>query len=120
MRGTVVDAALIAQAPKLKVVVRHGVGYDLVDVPALTARGIALMITPEANAASVAEHALMLMLSVARRVLPVDAGVRRGEWRGRASPPPSSWAARADPGLRAHRHARGAAVRGLRHAGGGA
>lgn len=81
VRGTVVDAALIAQAPKLKVVVRHGVGYDLVDVPALTARGIALMITPEANAASVAEHALMLMLSVARRVLPVDAGVRRGEWR---------------------------------------
>lgn len=81
VRGTVVDAALVAQAPKLKVVVRHGVGYDLVDVPALTARGIALMITPEANAASVAEHALMLMLSVARRVLPVDAGVRRGEWR---------------------------------------
>ncbi|WP_160121239.1 hydroxyacid dehydrogenase [Rhodovarius lipocyclicus] len=81
VRGTVVDAALVAQAPKLKVVVRHGVGYDLVDVPTLTARGIALMITPEANAASVAEHALMLMLSVARRVLPVDAGVRRGEWR---------------------------------------
>ena len=81
VRGTVVDEALLALAPKLKVVVRHGVGYDLVDVPALTKRGIALMITPEANAASVAEHALMLMLSIARRVLPVDAGVRRGEWR---------------------------------------
>ena len=56
-------------------------GYDLVDVPALNRRGIALMITPEANAASVAEHALMLMLSLARRVVPVSTAVRRGEWR---------------------------------------
>lgn len=83
VRGTVVNEALIAQAPKLRVVCRHGVGYDLVDVPELTRRGIALMITPEANAASVAEHALMLMLAVARRVLPVDAGVRHGQWRVR-------------------------------------
>jgi D-3-phosphoglycerate dehydrogenase len=59
------------------------VGYDLVDVPALSKRGIALMITPEANAASVAEHALMLMLNLARNVGPVSAAVRRGEWRVR-------------------------------------
>ena len=64
------DLVLLQQADRLRVVCRHGVGYDLVDVPALTARGIALMITPEANAASVAEHALMLMLSLARRVVP--------------------------------------------------
>lgn len=81
VRGTVVDDALLAKAEHLKVVCRHGVGYDLVDVPALTRRGIALMITPEANAASVAEHALMLMLSLARNVVPVSSGVRRGEWR---------------------------------------
>jgi D-3-phosphoglycerate dehydrogenase / 2-oxoglutarate reductase len=81
VRGTVVDAALVAGAKQLRVVCRHGVGYDLVDVPALTERGIALMITPEANAASVAEHALMLMLSLARRVVPVSEGVRRGQWR---------------------------------------
>jgi len=83
VRGTVVDEALLKHAEGLKVVCRHGVGYDLVDVPALTRRGIALMITPEANAASVAEHALMLMLSLARNVVPVSAAVRRGDWRVR-------------------------------------
>ena len=83
VRGTPVDAAFLAMAPRLRMVCRHGVGYDLVNVPALTRRGVAVMITPEANAASVAEHALMLMLALARRVLPVDAGVRRGEWRVR-------------------------------------
>jgi len=71
VRGTRVDAALLKHAERLKVVCRHGVGYDLVDVPALTQRGIALMITPEANAASAAEHALMLMLSLARNVVGV-------------------------------------------------
>ena len=81
VRGTVVDEAFLAMAPRLRMVCRHGVGYDLVDVPAMTRRGVLVMITPEANAASVAEHALMLMLAVARRVLSVDAGVRRGQWR---------------------------------------
>ena len=81
VRGTVVDAALLALAPRLRLVCRHGVGYDLVDVPAMTRAGVAVMITPEANAASVAEHALMLMLALARQVLPVDAGVRAGQWR---------------------------------------
>lgn len=81
VRGTVVDDALLAQAGRLRVVCRHGVGYDLVDVPALSRRGIALMITPEANAASVAEHTLMLMLTLARRIVPVSTGVRRGQWR---------------------------------------
>ena len=87
VRGTAVDAAFLAAAPRMRMVCRHGVGYDLVDVPACTARGVTVMITPEANAASVAEHALMLMLAVARQVLPVDAGVRAGLWRvqGRSS-----------------------------------
>jgi len=83
VRGTPVDEALLAKAGRLRVVCRHGVGYDLVDVPALSKRSIALMITPEANAASVAEHALMMMLSLARNVVPVSAAVRRGEWRVR-------------------------------------
>jgi D-3-phosphoglycerate dehydrogenase len=83
VRGTPVDDALLVHAEKLRVVCRHGVGYDLVDVPALTKSGIALMITPEANAASVAEHALMLMLSLARNIVPVSASVRQGNWRVR-------------------------------------
>ena len=81
VRGTRVNEALLVDAKRLRVVCRHGVGYDLVDVPALSRRGIALMITPEANAASVAEHALMLMLALSRNVVPVSSAVRRGEWR---------------------------------------
>jgi D-3-phosphoglycerate dehydrogenase / 2-oxoglutarate reductase len=83
VRGTVVDEALVENAPQLRVVCRHGVGYDLVDVPALTRRGVALMITPEANAASVAEHALMLILALARNVVNVSGAVRQGTWRVR-------------------------------------
>ncbi len=81
VRGTVVDRELVAKARQLRVVCRHGVGYDLVDVAALSERGIAVMITPEANAASVAEHALMLMLTLARRVIQQSDSVRRGQWR---------------------------------------
>ncbi|MDJ0388555.1 hydroxyacid dehydrogenase [Roseomonas sp. E05] len=80
VRGTRVDDALLDQAPRLRFVCRHGVGYDSVDVPALSARGITLAITPEANAASVAEHALMLMLALSRQVVHCNAGVRRGDW----------------------------------------
>lgn len=80
------DADLIARAPALKVVSRHGVGYDTVDVAALTARGIPLAIVGEANAVSVAEHTLCLMLALARRIPQYDAATRRGEfaWRLRA------------------------------------
>lgn len=80
VRLTRIDAPLIAKAPKLRIVARHGVGYDAVDVPALTARGIPLTITPEANAGSVAEHALMLMLACARRVTGYDARLRDLSW----------------------------------------
>jgi D-3-phosphoglycerate dehydrogenase len=71
---------VVAQAPKLRIVARHGVGYDAVDVPALTERGIVLTITPDANAVSVAEHALMLMLACARRVTGYDARIRVPLW----------------------------------------
>jgi D-3-phosphoglycerate dehydrogenase len=77
----------IAACPRLRVVARHGVGYDLIDVPALTARGIPLTITPEANAGSVAEHAMMLMLTLARRTIPYDANMRMPVWGGQAALP---------------------------------
>jgi D-3-phosphoglycerate dehydrogenase len=80
VRLTPITRQVIEQAPKLRIVARHGVGYDAVDVPALTERGIPLTITPEANAGSVAEHALMLMLSVARRVTGYDANMRKPLW----------------------------------------
>jgi D-3-phosphoglycerate dehydrogenase len=80
VRLTPITRAVIDAAPKLRLVARHGVGYDAVDVPALTERGIPLTITPEANAVSVAEHAMMLMLSVARRTTGYDANMRKPVW----------------------------------------
>jgi D-3-phosphoglycerate dehydrogenase / 2-oxoglutarate reductase len=74
---------LIAQASKLKIVSRHGVGYDAVNVPALNARKIALAIVGDVNSRSVAEHTLTLMLSAARRVVAHDAASRNGNWNER-------------------------------------
>lgn len=71
----------IAEAGRLRFVARHGVGYDAVDVAALSARGIPLAITPRANAVGVAEHALALLLAVARRIIAQDAAVRAGQWQ---------------------------------------
>ncbi|MBV1796760.1 hydroxyacid dehydrogenase [Siccirubricoccus sp. G192] len=80
VRATRIDRAFLDAAPNLRIVARHGVGYDAVDVPALTARGIPLTVTPDANAVSVAEHALMLLLSVARRTKDYDANMRALKW----------------------------------------
>jgi D-3-phosphoglycerate dehydrogenase len=80
VRLTRVDASVIARAPKLRIVARHGVGYDAVDVEALTARGIPLTVTPDANAVSVAEHALMLMLTIARQTIALHARTKAALW----------------------------------------
>lgn len=71
----------IDAAGQLRFVARHGVGYDAVDVSALSERGIPLAITPGANAIGVAEHTVALLLAVARRIVPHDAGVRAGQWQ---------------------------------------
>ncbi len=78
--ATTVDEALMAAAPKLRVIARAGTGVDNVDVPAATARGIVVMNAPGANSVSVAEHALALMLSLARAVPAADATMKRGVW----------------------------------------
>jgi D-3-phosphoglycerate dehydrogenase len=80
VRATRIDRAFLAHAPELRIVARHGVGYDAVDVPALTERGIPLTVTPDANAICVAEHALMLMLSTARGTAAYDRKTRALEW----------------------------------------
>lgn len=80
VRITPIPAGLIARANRLKTVARHGVGYDAVDVAALTARRIPLTITSGANNVSVAEHALALMLAVARRIPEMNARLRGGSW----------------------------------------
>ncbi|APT58826.1 hypothetical protein RGI145_18640 [Roseomonas gilardii] len=80
VRTNVVDRAMAAQAPGLRIVARHGVGYDLIDIPGMTERGVVVTITPEANAGSVAEHTMMLMLACARRTVQYDARVRDLNW----------------------------------------
>jgi D-3-phosphoglycerate dehydrogenase len=80
VRMTKIGAGEIAAAPRLKIVARHGVGYDTVDVEALTARGIPLTIVGNVNAVAVAEHALALMLALAKRVLRYDAATRAGDF----------------------------------------
>ncbi|MBV8888637.1 MAG: hydroxyacid dehydrogenase [Alphaproteobacteria bacterium] len=67
----------------LEVVARIGVGYDAVDVPALTRRKIPLMIAGTANSVSVAEAGVFLMMSLARRGAGMDAMVKEGRWHDR-------------------------------------
>lgn len=83
LRTQPMTAAVVAAAPNLKIVSRHGVGYDAVDVAALNARGIPLAIVGDVNSRAVAEHTLMLILAVARRAVQHDAAVRRGAWEVR-------------------------------------
>src|SRR5580704_7135547 len=70
-------------APMLEVVSRIGVGYDAVDVPALTRRNIPLMIGGTSNSVSVAEAGVFLTMSLARRGAQMNALVREGRWHDR-------------------------------------
>jgi len=72
-----------AEARGLKVVSRIGVGYDAVDVPALAAHGVPVMVAGTANASSVAEQTLHFMLALAKRGAGLDALVRAGRWGDR-------------------------------------
>lgn len=76
VRTTPIDRALLEAAPELRIVARHGVGYDAVDVDALSARGIPLALTGDVNSGAVAEHALGLMLALAKRIPVYDAAIR--------------------------------------------
>ena len=66
VRSDKVTAEVVAAAPKLKIVVRAGAGFDNLDLPACTARGIVAMNTPGQNANAVAELAIALMIYMAR------------------------------------------------------
>jgi D-3-phosphoglycerate dehydrogenase len=73
-------ATLMAACPRLRVVGRHGVGLDTVDIPAATRLGIAVVHAPGSNSQAVAEHTLMLMLCCVKRTLVVDRLTRAGDW----------------------------------------
>ena len=73
----------IAESSNLKMVSRHGVGFDSVDVKALKARNIPLAIVGDVNSTSVSEHTMMLILAVFKRVLLADEAVRKSNWNYR-------------------------------------
>ena len=75
-----VTDATLAAAPRLKAVLKHGVGVDSVDVAACTARGVPVLNTPGANAAAVAELAVGMMFSLARNIPAGHQGVVAGGW----------------------------------------
>ncbi len=77
------DKALIESAEKLKIISRHGVGYDNVDLIITKKKNITLAITAKANATSVAEHVFFMMLSISRGVEMYDECVRSGNFSKR-------------------------------------
>jgi D-3-phosphoglycerate dehydrogenase len=74
------DDALMAHAPKLRVIGRAGVGVDNIDADAATRRGIVVMNTPGANAVAVAELTVGLMLALARKLPSANATMHAGKW----------------------------------------
>jgi D-3-phosphoglycerate dehydrogenase / 2-oxoglutarate reductase len=74
------DDALMAHAPKLRVIGRAGVGVDNIDADAATRRGIVVMNTPGANAVAVAELTIALMLALARKLPAANATMHAGKW----------------------------------------
>ena len=72
-----------AEPPRVKLIARHGVGYDSVDVAALSARGVLLTNTPDAVRRPVATMALTLVLALAQKLLIKDGLTRSGRWNAR-------------------------------------
>jgi D-3-phosphoglycerate dehydrogenase len=83
--ATRVTAELLERAARLRVIGRAGVGVDNIDLDAATERGVLVMNTPGGNAVSVAEHALALLLALARRIPQLDAATRAGRWEKSAA-----------------------------------
>ncbi|MDB5601922.1 MAG: D-3-phosphoglycerate dehydrogenase [Xanthobacteraceae bacterium] len=78
--ATKVTAKILEQAKNLKVIGRAGIGVDNVDIPAATAKGIIVMNTPFGNSITTAEHAITLMLALARQIPQADASTQAGKW----------------------------------------
>lgn len=78
--ATKVTEKLLAAAKRLRVVGRAGIGVDNVDVKAATARGVIVMNTPFGNAVTTAEHAISLMLALARQIPAADRSTQAGKW----------------------------------------
>ena len=78
--ATKVTAKLMEQAVRLRVIGRAGIGVDNIDLGAATARGIIVMNTPYGNAVTTAEHAISMMMALARRIPAADRSTQAGKW----------------------------------------
>ncbi|MBI1300221.1 MAG: phosphoglycerate dehydrogenase [Alphaproteobacteria bacterium] len=78
--ATKVTAGMIEKAKNLKVIGRAGIGVDNVDIPAATAAGIVVMNTPFGNSVTTAEHAISMMMSLAREIPQANASTHAGKW----------------------------------------
>ena len=77
------DEKRINAAKNLRVIAKHGVGFDNIDVHQANAQGIRVVWTPEANAESVSQHAMALMLALSNKLIHADHGVRSGNFEKR-------------------------------------
>src|SRR5438552_16120206 len=78
--ATKVTSKMLEQAKNLKVIGRAGIGVDNVDIPAATQKGIIVMNTPFGNSITTAEHAITLMLALARQIPQADVSTQAGKW----------------------------------------
>ena len=78
--ATKVTDKILANATNLKVIGRAGIGVDNVDIPAATAKGVIVMNTPFGNSITTAEHAISMMLALARQIPEADASTRASKW----------------------------------------
>src|SRR6201997_484556 len=78
--ATKVTPKILEKAKNLKVIGRAGIGVDNVDIPAATAKGVIVMNTPFGNSLTTAEHAISLMLALARQIPEADPSTRAGKW----------------------------------------
>ena len=78
--ATKVTGKVLASAGNLKVIGRAGIGVDNIDVPAATARGVIVMNTPFGNSITTAEHAIAMLMALARQLPEADRSTQAGKW----------------------------------------
>ena len=85
LRVAKLDSEILSNCRNLKVISRHGVGYDNVDLNYLKKNNITLLITATGNAVTVAEHAMYMMLSLSKGIVAYDSAVRSGDFKKNVS-----------------------------------
>ncbi len=85
LRVSKLNENILKHCPNLKVISRHGVGYDNVDLPYIKKNNISLLITATANAVAVAEHVIYMMLTISKSINRYDSEVRLGNFKKNAS-----------------------------------